>query len=267
MKRLSLPMTTIAGALVLAFLAGTAIAARLWPGGIASETEQFLEVLKGLGGVGWIIFASAQMLVAISGILPASLLGVAAGAIYGLPLGFALAAISTLAGAALAFLLSRSLLRPFIASQLRRRPRLRNLDTLVARDGWKFVCLLRVSPVMPFAATSYSLGFTSISLRDYLIDTLASLPALGGYVFIGTLAGAGLSAWTSGAGLVRLALLGIGLAATAVVTLRLGHLALRAGLLPPPSGLVPATWREPAASPAPGTCRPPLPPIRRSNEG
>jgi uncharacterized membrane protein YdjX (TVP38/TMEM64 family) len=47
------------------------------------------------------------------------------------------------------------------------RPRLRNLDALIARDGWKLVCLLRVSPIMPFSATSLALGLSPIGLRDY----------------------------------------------------------------------------------------------------
>ena len=221
----------------MAVAACAAIALRLWPTAIGGGVERMVYSLEGLGTAGWILFAAAQILVAILGILPASALGVAAGAIYGLPLGFALAGASTLAGAALAFLLSRSLLRPFIARQLSRRPRLRNLDELVARDGWKFVCLLRVSPVMPFAATSYSLGFTSVSLRDYLIGTLASLPALAGYVFIGTLAGNSWSAWMSGGGTLKLVLLGIGVLATAILTLRLGRLAISAGLLPSIPGL------------------------------
>jgi uncharacterized membrane protein YdjX (TVP38/TMEM64 family) len=63
-----------------------------------------------------------------------------------------------------------------------RRPRLRNLDALIGRDGWKLVCLLRISPVMPFSATSFALGLSSIGLCDYIVGTLASFPALSGYV-------------------------------------------------------------------------------------
>jgi uncharacterized membrane protein YdjX (TVP38/TMEM64 family) len=47
---------------------------------------------------------------------------------------------------------------------------------------------------MPFAATSYTLGFTKIGLRAYLLGTVASLPALLGYVVLGALANAGVSA-------------------------------------------------------------------------
>jgi len=38
---------------------------------------------------------------------------------------------------------------------------------------------------MPFVATSYLLGLSAISLRDYMLGILAALPALLGYVSLG----------------------------------------------------------------------------------
>jgi uncharacterized membrane protein YdjX (TVP38/TMEM64 family) len=195
-----------------------------------STAERLMHVVRGLGARGAVVFAIIQILVAVSGILPASLLGVAAGSIYGLVSGFLLAAASTLAGALLSFFFSRSLFRATIERLAARRPRLRNLDARIARDGWKLVCLLRVSPIMPFSATSLALGLSAVSLRDYAIGTFASLPALCGYVFIGTLADTSLSAWATGASTVRLVLLGIGVLATLVLILRLGQIAMKLGL-------------------------------------
>jgi uncharacterized membrane protein YdjX (TVP38/TMEM64 family) len=190
-----------------------------------------LYTLNHLGTVGWIAFAAIQVLVALSGVLPASLVGIAAGAVYSVPLGFALAAVSTMAGALLAFAISRSLFRDWIEQAMRARPRLRNLDLLIGRESWRFVCLLRISPVMPFAATSYTLGLSSVSLGAYMLGTLASLPALLGYVCLGRLAQAGLAAGASGASPLRWALLGVGVLATVLLTLRLGRILARAGLL------------------------------------
>jgi len=109
-----------------------------------------------------------------------------------------------------------------------RRPGLARFDALLAQDGWRIVCLLRISPVMPFAATSYALGISAVGIEAYLLGTIASLPALLGYVYIGTLAEAGLSAWTTGAGPLQWAILGFGGLATAVLTLIIGRLAHRA---------------------------------------
>jgi uncharacterized membrane protein YdjX (TVP38/TMEM64 family) len=200
------------------------IVAWVSPERVIEATEGLMQVLRGLGARGVVLYAVVQICISVSGILPASLLGVAAGAIYGLVPGFLLAAVSTMAGAILSFCLSRSLFRPIIEDLVARRPRLWNLDALVARDGWKLVCLLRVSPVIPFSATSFMLGLSSIGLRDYGIGTLASLPALSGYVFIGTLAETSLSAWTTGAGPVRWVLLGISGLAMLLLICRLGQI-------------------------------------------
>jgi uncharacterized membrane protein YdjX (TVP38/TMEM64 family) len=145
-----------------------------------------------------------------------------------LPFGFLLAAVGTMAGAILAFAFSRSLFRDAIARQLARRPRLTHFDELLARDGWRIVCLLRISPVMPFAATSYALGLSAIGAEAYLIGTAASLPALLLYVYIGTLADAGLSAWTTGAAPLRWAILGFGGLATVALTVMLSRMGRRA---------------------------------------
>jgi uncharacterized membrane protein YdjX (TVP38/TMEM64 family) len=219
----------VAAGLVGLIVLGTA-SAWISPDRVIGAAEQLMDVVRALGVRGAVVFAIVQVLVAMSGILPASLLGVAAGAIYGLVPGFLLAAVSTLAGALLSFFLSRSLFRATVERLAVRWPRLRNLDARIARDGWKLVCLLRVSPIMPFSATSLALGLSAVALRDYAMGTLASLPALGGYVFIGTLANTSLSAWTTGASTIRLALLGIGGLATLVLVLHFGQIAMKLGL-------------------------------------
>jgi uncharacterized membrane protein YdjX (TVP38/TMEM64 family) len=226
--RLPSRRAVLAVALPLVMACGIA-AMQLWPNAVLGFADRMIAMARGLGGIGLIGFALLQAFVALSGILPASLLGIAAGTIYGLSAGFLLAAVSTMTGAVLAFLLSRSTFRPAIERLCARRPRLRNLDARIARDGWKLVCLLRLSPVMPFAPTSYLLGLSSIRMRDYLIGTLASLPALLGFVFLGTLADAGLSAARTGAGPWGWAAIGVGVAATLALTVYLGRIVISLG--------------------------------------
>jgi uncharacterized membrane protein YdjX (TVP38/TMEM64 family) len=87
------------------------LAAWISPERVIGIAEKLMRIIRGLGARGAVIFAIVQVLVAVSGVLPASLLGVAAGAIYGVVPGFLLAAASTLAGALFSFFLSRSLFR------------------------------------------------------------------------------------------------------------------------------------------------------------
>ena len=133
------------------------------------------------------------------------------------------------------FALSRSAFRPAVTRFMAGRSRLRRLDELIARDGWRFACLLRASPVMPFAITSYALGLSSIRLRDYCIGTLAAMPALFGYVLLGALAGSGVAAWSSSNPFAGW-LLAVGAVATLALTLRVGQLVARVVRPPAPVG-------------------------------
>ena len=185
----------------------------LFDGGLQQQAMGLLRTARGHGGAGLAVVFLAQIVIAASGVLPASLLGIAAGALYGVAVGFAIAAGGTLAGALLAFGLARSLLRPFVARLLSHRPRLHRLDAVLAVDGWKLVFLLRISPVMPFAVTSYALGLSAVRFRPYLLGTIASLLPLLAFVAMGRMAGFGATQLYSG-NPVRWTALAIGGAAT-----------------------------------------------------
>lgn len=63
-------------------------------------------------------------------------------------------------GALIAFFPSRSLFRPTIERLIAIRLGLHNIDALIAQDGLRLVCLMRISPVMPFSVTSCMLGLS-----------------------------------------------------------------------------------------------------------
>jgi len=206
---------TAMAALVLA-----SVGQYFWPQAIVRVESVFNDALQDLYGLGWAGFVLVQVLVAISSFLPASLVCVSAGAAYGVTLGFVTASISTLMGAVIAFLLSRSLLRPFVERKLSATPRLSSLDGQIRNQGWRLVCTLRLSPVAPFAATSYALGLSSITLREYLVGTLASLPPLLAYVLAGATVKTGASAWSGGETSLRIACLIVGALATAILVIQ-----------------------------------------------
>jgi uncharacterized membrane protein YdjX (TVP38/TMEM64 family) len=220
------------GALVVVVLVAALAVSVFGAAGWTDRILALLDQLRRLGPLGWAIFFGLQALVALIGFLPASLLGMAAGAVYGVPLGFLLAAAGVLTGAVLAFALARSAFRPGIARLVEGRARLGRMDSAVAKDGWRLVCLMRVSPVMPFSVTSYALGLTAIRFRCYALGTLASLPALLLYVVLGALGVHGLAARDAGQSPLHLALIGVGIAATLLLTLRLGQILARALRMP-----------------------------------
>jgi uncharacterized membrane protein YdjX (TVP38/TMEM64 family) len=197
-----------------------------------SQVAKVIAAVRAMGPLGWLSFASMQAVIAALGIVPASPLGIGAGLATGVWFGFLLSATGTLLGGLMAFQLSRSLLRPWISRFLVKRMGAARLDDAIARDGWKFVCLMRISPIMPFAVTSYALGLTQIRLRAYLLGTLASLPALLGYVMLGALANEGLAATLESATPLHWVLLAVGVVATGIMILRIGRMVAAAGVLP-----------------------------------
>jgi uncharacterized membrane protein YdjX (TVP38/TMEM64 family) len=221
------------GVLILLAAATGAVAVHVWPHKVAAAFDAATRLVTAHGQYGWIAAAALQIIVAMCGILPASMGALGAGMMFGTVRGFLLCGPATMAGAWLAFLLSRSLFRPFIIRAVSHHPRMGALDEAVGRDGWRLVLLLRISPIMPFAATSYALGLTSIGMGPYMQGTLASLPALLGYVVLGDLAGDSVTSFINGRTQPwHWVLLTVAIAATALLTLRLGRIIQQVMQLP-----------------------------------
>jgi uncharacterized membrane protein YdjX (TVP38/TMEM64 family) len=220
----------------LAWLAASLLGSGAWTA-FASQSEAALALARRFETTSWLTLAGLQVVAAMAGIVPASLVGMAAGALFGVADGFAVSTAGLLLGALAAFGLSRSTLRALVERAMTDASRVRNLDAALARDGWRLVCLLRASPLMPFVATSYLLGLSAISLGDYMLGTLAALPALLGYVSLGAFARAGLSASTGAALPFQWALLATGFGATALAVAQIGTLVAKvaAGERMPPA--------------------------------
>lgn len=182
----------------LAGIAALALGAALWIGsrrefaGMRGALHDWTSALQAYMASNWLAFGLGQTLITVSGVLPASMIATLAGGVFRFGLGLAISTVSTIVGGWICFALSRTALRRLIARYLGRYDLLARFDTAVTSEGWRLVLLLRLSPVMPFALTSYAIGLTRVSHRDFLLGTLASLPALAGFVALGALGRAGL---------------------------------------------------------------------------
>jgi len=175
-----------------------------------------------------LIFGAIQTIIVLIGVFPASAGAIASGMAFGLLDGFLLAGTATLLGALGAFWLSRTVLRQPIHRFLERKRFVLMLEEMAEQQGWKIVCLLRLSPILPFAITSYSLGLTGISSGAYLIGTLASLPALLAYVLMGHLAVSGTSDALAGASSwLHLGLLVLAIGGTFLLVVQFSRVATR----------------------------------------
>jgi uncharacterized membrane protein YdjX (TVP38/TMEM64 family) len=169
--------------------------------------------------------------VAVVAFVPASLLTLAAGAIFGLAWGTVYVFVAASVGAAGAFLVARYLARGAVEKRLDGNERFAAVDRAVGEQGRKIVFLLRLSPVFPFNLLNYALGLTRVGFADYLIASIGMLPGTVLYVYSGKLAG-DVAAVAGGAGPERgpaeTALLVVGLLATLVVTTFVTRIARRA---------------------------------------
>lgn len=138
-----------------------------------------------LGVVGF----SLLYCVATALVIPAAILTVAAGWIWGLVWGTVLVQGVSLVADWVPFALARRHGRARARSALARRTiDVGTLDALVRRRGFVMVALLRLSPVVPFNVMNYLLGLTSVSTRTYLVASLVgSTPACLFFVWTGTL--------------------------------------------------------------------------------
>ena len=137
----------------------------------------------------YLMFAALLVLAFLTSIFPASLFGVLGGMLFGVVKGFALSAAALLAAALIAFVFARYF---FGAASRRIAAELVDLDRLearLARHGWRYALMIRASPIAPFGITSYALGLMPITLRDYLLTTLAALPFLFVCVYFGSVGG------------------------------------------------------------------------------
>ncbi len=99
-----------------------------------------------------------------------------------------LVVVAATAGATLAFLIARHLVRQKVESLVEERPKFKAVDEAVSEDGWKIVGLLRLSPLVPFNLQNYFFGVTDVGLLPYVAATFFGImPGTLLYVYLGTL--------------------------------------------------------------------------------
>lgn len=198
------------------------LAARFLP--LREWITHFQAWIAGLGTAGAILFAAAYVAGAIL-LAPVWLLTVVAGLTYPLWAAFALVSIVSTISAGLAFWISRRFLRGRVEDLALRNPRLSAIDRAVAREGWKVVFLLRLSPLLPYGLSNYVYGVTAVAFWPYLLASwIGMMPVTFLYVSLGA-AGRAAVGGSAGRTPAEWALLGAGLAATIAVTVWIGRTA------------------------------------------
>jgi len=171
---------------LLPLLAAAAAAAWFLP--VREWLLRFADIMRAAGWRGAAVFFVVYALSVVA-LVPGLLLTLAAGFAYGPFLGLAIASSASVTGATLAFLLGRTLLRDWVERQVAASPKARALDRALARQSFRLVLLLRLSPILPFNLLNYALSLSRVRVRDYVLASfIGMLPVTFLYVYLGSLA-------------------------------------------------------------------------------
>ena len=219
----------------LGILAAAVVGARVLP--LAEWTVRLVEVVRESGAWGIALFAAIYVVCTVA-LIPASVLTMAAGFVYGPLYGLLVVVPAATLGATGAFLLGRTVLRGWVRRRMRSSPRAQALDRAVGREGFTLVFLLRLSPLVPFNVVNYALSLSGISAGRYVLATfLGIIPGTWLYVYLGSLVteAARLSTAATPHTPLHTFLYAAGLAATVLAVVVSGRIARRAlaGAVPP----------------------------------
>jgi uncharacterized membrane protein YdjX (TVP38/TMEM64 family) len=204
------------------------LAAKFLP--VQELLKSSLDWVAGLGGWGPFIFIAVYIAACIL-FVPGSILTLGAGVLFGVVKGSVIVSVAATLGATCAFLVGRYFARDWVAKKIEGNPKFKAIDEAVAREGWKIVGLVRLSPLFPFNLLNYAFGLTKVSLRDYFLASwIGMIPGTVMYVYIGSLAGdlARLGAGERSRTGAEWGLYAVGLMVTVAVTVYVTRLARKA---------------------------------------
>ena len=150
--------------------------------------QNTLQWINSLGSLGGIVFIGIYIIATLA-FLPAAILTLGAGVIFGVIWGSLYVFVGATLGAIAAFLVGRYVARGWVKQKISSYKKFANIDQAVSKEGLKIVFLIRLSPLFPFNLLNYALGLTNVSLKDYSLASFGMIPGTIMYVYLGYLAG------------------------------------------------------------------------------
>ena len=214
--------------LLIVFIAGMLVAVATLP--VREWLSVSIAWIESHRTLAWLIYIAAYTVAAVL-VIPSAILTLAAGFIFGVPIGVILVSVASLTGAAAAFLVGRFLARDWVTQRIADFPSFRALDKATRHEGFIIVLLTRLSPLFPFNLLNYAFGLTAVRFRDYVLASwIGMAPAIVLYVYIGSaaksladLTGDGIESGVRGTTLFV-----VGLIATLLLTVFVTRIATRA---------------------------------------
>ncbi|KAB3535319.1 TVP38/TMEM64 family protein [Alkaliphilus pronyensis] len=145
------------------------------------DFDEFQKLIEDAGSLGYVIYILIFIAAAVFS-LPASVITISGGIVFGPVLGAILALAGATAGAIAAFLVSRYIARDFIVDKFGKNAIFKKIESGVEKNGKDFLILTRLVPVFPYNIQNYAYGVTNIELATYSIITLITM-APGAFVY------------------------------------------------------------------------------------
>ncbi|CAL9765904.1 unnamed protein product [Musa acuminata subsp. burmannicoides] len=143
-------------------------------------------IKQNVGPWGPVVLAVAYIPLTILAV-PASILSLGGGYLFGLLIGFFADSIGSTLGSVAAFLLGRTLGRSYVVSKLNDYPEFQAVAAAIQKSGFKIVLLLRLAPLLPFSMLNYFLAVMPIGIREYTMASwLGMMPITLALVYVGT---------------------------------------------------------------------------------
>lgn len=153
---------------------------------ITSFLNAFTTQVKDMGVSGYFAFAGLYIVLETLAV-PATPLTLTAGYLFGQVPGTLIVSGASSMAALVAFLIARYAVRDKVLDMAADNKQFTAIDKAIKKDGFKFVFLLRLSPLLPFAASNYLYGLTSVETGPYLVASfLGMLPGTWAYVSAGS---------------------------------------------------------------------------------
>lgn len=169
--------------LLLLLVAATPVTAKL-----LNLDQEFLKIqdwVAGLGALGPLAYAGIYVVATVAAV-PATILTLTAGALFGPWVGTAVVSGGSLVGASLCFLIARYFARDATAAWFGKYERFRRLDGMTERYGAVIVAIARLIPFFPYNLSNYAFGLTRVGFWTYVFwSWLCMLPAIFVFVVLG----------------------------------------------------------------------------------
>jgi uncharacterized membrane protein YdjX (TVP38/TMEM64 family) len=172
--------------------------------------------IRGLGAWGPVVHV---MLFAVGAVrfVPGALLGLTGGILFGPLWGSLVNLAGATLGATAAFLIARYLAADWVRGKA--GARLERLIQGVEAEGWRFVALTRLVPLIPFNLLNYALGLTHIPVTAYVLTSFVCM--IPGALAYGWLGHAGREAAAGNVAAIRYGLIDLAMLAAVAFVPRL----------------------------------------------